>query len=597
MVALCDPPPFGRQNRPWLERYPSRVPANLEYPDQPLGWLLEQSAGRFPRRVACRYYAQQLTYDELLSRARRFALVLACKGVQPGDRVGILLPNIPEYLVALFGTWMAGGVVVALSPLMVASEVGRLVQATDCRVVVTLDLLLPLVCRAEQPPRAIFTISLRSRLTQIERLGYVWLRFRRIGLGNVAAPGTRLLDFNTCVDEAHAGAGASKIDVASPAYVLPTGGTTGTPKAVVLSHRNLMANAWQLSSWSHGVPGDETILAVVPFFHSYGLSACAMNGMALGATLVMHHRFRPALVVRLIEQHRPTAFFAVPTMLAALNAQMRDRKKHNFGSLKVCISGGAPLPAQIASEFSEHTGCTVVEGYGLSEASPVTHSGPLDDTAVAGTIGLPLPDTDAQIVDESGTRAVPCGQVGELIVRGPQVMLGYWNNRAETERVLRDGWLYTGDLATCDERGVFRIVDRKKDLIITSGFNVYPGDVEAVLRTYPGVQDVAVVGEPDEFAGEVVKAIVVMEPGKKLNRRDFDAFSRRSLAAHKRPIVVEERSDDLPRNFLGKVLRRELRAAPAGTPAISGSTAPQKGATNHADAPNQKQPDGADKRG
>jgi long-chain acyl-CoA synthetase len=216
----------------------------------------------------------------------------------------------------------------------------------------------------------------------------------------------------------------------------------------------------------------------------------------------------------------------------------------------------------VAEAFREHTGCTVVEGYGLSEASPVTHAGPLDGTAVPGTIGVPLPDTDARIVDAStGTETLPPGEVGELVVRGPQVMLGYWNDPATTRRVLRDGWLYTGDLGTCDERGFFRIVDRKKDLIITSGFNVYPTDVEAVLKTYPGVHDVAVVGEPNDDVGELVRAVLVLDRGTRFNRADFDMFVMQHLAAHQRPKIIDTRSEDLPRNFLGKVLRRELRAA------------------------------------
>jgi long-chain acyl-CoA synthetase len=576
MPALRDLGALGGPPRPWLDQYPARVPAHLEYPDQPLGWLLERAANLYPRNVACCYYGEQLTYEELFSRARRFAAVLANEGLQPGDRVGLLLPNLPEYLVALFGTWLAGGIVVSLSPLMVAPEVTRFVNATDCKVIVTLDLLLPLILHNEQRPPLVLLISLASRLSRVERLGYAWLRFRRIGFRTIAAPGTRFRGFHESINNARERSGPGPIDPGAPAYVLPTGGTTGAPKAVTLSHRNLMAQAWQLSHWSHGVPGEETILAVVPFFHSYGLSACVMNGVALGSRLVMHHRFRPASVVRLIQQHRPTGFFAVPAMMAALNVQMLRKKHHDFSSLKVCISGGAPLPPRIAEEFSGRTGCTVVEGYGLSEASPTTHSGPLDGSAVPGTIGLPLPDTDAKIVDAAtGTEQLPTGEVGELVVRGPQVMLGYWNNQTETDRVLRDGWLYTGDLATCDDRGFFKIVDRKKDLIITSAFNVYPTDVEAVLRKYPGIQDVAVVGEPDEIAGEIVKAIVVLEPRRKFNRRDFDAFVHANLSAHQRPKIVETRTDDLPRNFLGKVLRRDLRSipAPAGQRAVSGQPA------------------------
>jgi long-chain acyl-CoA synthetase len=544
---------------PWREHYPADVPLHLNYPQEPLGWLLERAAAWYPERVACRYYSQTLTYRELLAQARKFKGLLISHGVKPGERVAVLLPNLPEYLVALFGGWMAGAVVVALSPLMVEDEVVRLLKATDCRVVVTLDVLSPLLGDREHWPELVLLSSLSNRLSRLERFGYAWVRFRRIGL-HQACNGTTICEFQKAIEEAEENNDAIEIDINSPAYILPTGGTTGTPKAVVLAHRNLMANAMQVSSWSLGVPGHETILAVLPFFHSYGLSTCVMTGISFGATLVLHHRFRPASVVRLIEHHHPTLFPCVPAMLAALNSKVLRKKKHDLTLLKSCISGGAPLPQNVAEEFTQHTGCTVVEGYGLSEASPVTHAGPLDGTAVPGSIGFPMPDTEARIVDAAtGTETLPYGEVGELVVRGPQVMLGYWNNPAETDRVLRDGWLYTGDLATCDERGVFRIVDRKKDLIITSGFNVYPADVEAILRTCPGVQDVAIVGQPDNEVGEIVKAIVVVEAGKKFNRREFDAFARRKLSASQRPRLVETRTTDLPRNFLGKVLRRELR--------------------------------------
>lgn len=566
--------PFSRTQKPWREHYPPEVPLTLNYPAEPLGWLLEQAAARFPNRVACHYYSQQITYAELLSRSRRLASVLVREGLQPGDRVGILLPNLPEYLVTLFGAWMAGGVVVALSPLMVAEQVGAFVAATGCRIVVTLDVLSPLVCHGAHPPDVVLMASLSGRLTRLERLGYAWVRFRKIGFRH-AFHGTEVREFDDAIAQADEIPATVAVDIRNPAYILPTGGTTGAPKAVVLSHRNLMANAWQLSRWSLSQPGAETILAVLPFFHSYGLSTCVTNGVALGATLVLHHRFRPASVVRLMEKHRPTLFPAVPAMLSALNTKILRKKKYDLSSLRACISGGAPLPQHVAQEFSEHTGCTVVEGYGLSEASPVTHAGPLNGTAVPGTIGFPLPDTDARIVDAAtGTETLPYGEVGELVVRGPQVMLRYWNNQTETERVLRDGWLYTGDLATCDEHGVFRIVDRKKDLIITSGFNVYPADVEAVLRTYPGVEDVAVVGEPNDEVGEIVKAVVVIESEKKFNRRDFDDFTKKHLAAHQRPRIVEARTDDLPRNFLGKVLRRELRQVAMPVPAITSAVAP-----------------------
>ena len=566
MFAVGSLWPFGRKRRPWHDYYPASVPATLDYPSQPLGWLLEHAATRFPNRVACHYYSQQTTYEELLSQARKLAQLLVDNGLQPGERVGVLLPNLPEYLVSLFGTWLAGGVVVALSPLMVADQVGSFIAATGCRIVITLDVLSPLLCGAGKGPDVVLLSSLSGRLPRLERFGYAWVRFRRLGFGQMGfgqiCSGRTVLEFNSAINVSREIASPVAIDIHGPAYILPTGGTTGAPKAVTLSHKNLMANAWQLSHWSLGEPGAETLLAVLPFFHSYGLSTCVLNGMALGATLVLHHRFRPASAVRLIEEHRPTLFPTVPAMLSALNSQVLRKNKHDLRSLKSCLSGGAALPQRVADEFREHTGCTVVEGYGLSEASPVTHAGPLDGTAVPGTIGVPLPDTDARIVDASmGTETLPPGEVGELVVRGPQVMLGYWNNPSETQHVLRDGWLYTGDLGTRDERGFFRIVDRKKDLIITSGFNVYPTDVESVLRTYPGVHDVAVIGEPNEDVGELVRAVLVLDRGSKFNRRDFDLFVKQKLAAHQRPKIIETRNEDLPRNFLGKVLRRELRAA------------------------------------
>lgn len=561
MFAIGSLWPFGRKRRPWHDYYPASVPATLDYPSQPVGWLLEHAAARFPNRVACHYYSQRITYEELLSHSHKLAQLLVSNGLQPGDRVGVLLPNLPEYLVTLFGTWMAGGVVVALSPLMVADQVGSFIAATGCRIVITLDVLSPLLCGAGQGPNVVLLSSLSGRLPRLERFGYAWVRFRRLGFGQICS-GSKVLEFDGAVNNSREIAGAVPIDIEGPAYILPTGGTTGAPKAVTLSHKNLMANAWQLSHWSLGEPGAETLLAVLPFFHSYGLSTCVLNGMALGATLVLHHRFRPASAVRLIEEHRPTLFPTVPAMLAALNTKVLRKGKHDLRSLKSCLSGGAALPLRVADEFREHTGCPVVEGYGLSEASPVTHAGPLDGTAVPGTIGVPLPDTDARIVDAStGTETLPSGEVGELVVRGPQVMLGYWNNPSETQRVLRDGWLYTGDLGTCDERGFFRIVDRKKDLIITSGFNVYPTDVESVLKTYPGIHDVAVIGEPNEDVGELVRAVLVLDRSSKFKRHDFDLFVKQHLAAHQRPKIVDTRSDDLPRNFLGKVLRRELRAA------------------------------------
>ncbi len=352
-----------------------------------------------------------------------------------------------------------------------------------------------------------------------------------------------------------------------PAYILATGGTTGDPKAVTLSHGNLVANAWQQYYWAGGVIGKESMLAVLPFFHSYGLSATILSGAACVASLYLDHRFNVRQVIRMIEKQRPTIFHAVPAMLVAMNAHLK-KSPADLSSIKWVMSGGASLPVEVAKEFATHTGGLVVEGYGLSEASPVTHAGPLNVKSESGTIGLPMPDTQCRIVcSEDEVTDLPDGETGELLVKAPQVMMGYWNNEEATQKAIRDGWLYTGDLAKKLPNGFYKIMERKKDLIITSGFNVYPQDVEEILLTCPGVAEAAVVGVPDETRGEMVKAFLVMESKKLWDEDKLHAWCKEHLSAHKRPRVIEHCPEGLPRNFLGKLLRRKLRDLQPKTPA------------------------------
>lgn len=544
---------------PWLNHYPACTPAHLEYPDEPVWSLLEHTASQFPHRIAIRFFQETMTYQELLEQARRAATVFQSLGVKPGDRVGLLLPNIPEYLIAAYGVWMAGGLVVSLSPLSVPVEIDDMLRATDCHVVVSLDLLTSLVTSGNHRPKHLLTCSIASRLPSVQRMFYRALCIRRQGFR--MNPQVDARDFVGELSRVEPVCDPVHSESDSPAYILPTGGTTGRSKSVALSHANLLANALQLKAWCGNRKGRDTFLGVIPFFHSYGLSTCVTGGVAMAATLVLHHRFHPETVLELIESTRPSVFPAVPAMLHVLNQHLRDSKrKYDVRSLTWVISGGAPLMPETAVEFAGYTGARVVEGFGLSECSPVTHAGPLDGNARIGTIGLPLPDTDALIVDaETGTEILDPGQVGELIIRGPQVMLGYWNNPEATEQVLRDGWLFTGDLATEDADGFFKIVDRKKDLIITSGFNVYPNDVEYVLKQYPNVKDAAVVGVPDPQRGEIVKAIVSVTNKPQFDQHRFEKYIKDNLAHHKVPKIIEFVEGDLPRNFLGKVLRRKLR--------------------------------------
>lgn len=548
---------------PWLKHYPICTPAHLEYPSEPVWWLLEHSASRFPRRIAVRYFEETITYEGLYERARRAASLFQSRGVRPGDRVGLLLPNLPEYLIAAYGVWMAGGIVVSLSPLSVAVEIDDMLQATDCKLVVALDLLAPLATQGEHRPNRVLTCSIAPRLPAVKRLLYRAACLKRRGIHTSSQVPTS--DFLTELSQVEPIAEPVRSASDQPAYILPTGGTTGHPKAVTLSHANLLANALQLKAWCGNRTGRDTFLAVIPFFHSYGLSTCATGGVAMAATLLLHHRFQPETVLDLIQSGRPSVFPAVPAMLHVLNQRLREHKgKWNVKSLLWVISGGAALMPETAAEFAGYTLARVVEGFGLSECSPVTHAGPLDGNARVGTIGLPLPDTDALIVDaETGADVLEPGEVGELIVRGPQVMLGYWNNPQATAQVLRDGWLLTGDLATRDSDGFFKIVDRKKDLIITSGFNVYPADVEFVVKQFPDVKDAAVVGVPDLQRGEIVKAIVVVKSKSHFHRHALEKYLKENLAHHKVPKILELIEGDLPRNFLGKVLRRKLRESHA----------------------------------
>ena len=567
--------PTLEPERPWLAHYPVCVPKTLKYPAVPAWGLLAHSACEFPDRVAALHLGKPTTYAALAEQARRTASMLVRLGVRPGDRVGILLPNVPEFLSTVNGIWMAGAAAVAISPLSVAEEVSALVAATGCKVVVSLDVLAPLLWDGPTQPQTVVLTTLTGRLPLWQRPLYWFARQRRY-LRSASHRKSSTLWY----DNELAGSDAKFTPIAptsvdEPAFLLATGGTTGHPKAVVLSHRNLVANATQIHAWAGATMGSESVLAIVPFFHSYGLATCALAGVSMAATIIMHHRFVPKIALGLIEQHEPTVMPAVPAMLVGLNKLLQSRPM-KFRALRYCMSGGAPLDRRIAEEFAAHTGATVVEGFGLSEASPVTHVGPLDGSARPGTVGLPLPDTDARIVDPAtGRTELPAGEVGELIIKGPQVMLGYLNDPEATARTVRDGWLYTGDLAIQDSEGFFRIVDRKKDLIITSGFNVYPSDVEQVLRTCPGVADACVIGVPDCERGEIVKAVIVPQAGSRLCRRTVEAHLEQHLAKHKRPRLIEIAGVELPRNFLGKVFRRKLREAHV-------ETAPQEKFTTEA---------------
>lgn len=526
------------------------------YRGLPAFGLLQHAAQTIPTFEAIRYGQQSWSYAKLNHDAIRAAAMLQRIGVRPGDRVGILLPNVPEYVIAANAIWRSGAVAIAISPLMVRDEVSKLLRATNCRYVICLDMLSHLIETENRNLRSLL-VSIRQHLPALQQLGYLWERHSRTGCWTLPTTDSCHWFWNEVAATTRNWQPITIDAATDPAYIIPTGGTTGAPKAVTLSHQSMVANAWQQYQWTGGSFGNETMLAVLPFFHSYGMSATVMAGVAMGATLVLHHRFSTQKTIQLIRQHRPTVFHAVPAMLDAMNERLRLQKTPLEG-IRWVISGGAPLDAEVAGEFASHTGALVVEGYGLSETSPVTHVGDLFGEASYGTIGFPLPETLCRIVDKDGLAVMP-GTAGELLVRGPQVMLGYWNDRTATREAIRNGWLHTGDLAVGQDDGSYRIVGRKKDLIITSGFNVYPVEVEAALREADGVLDAAVVSQPCPHRGELVKAFVVMRPGADWDEQAIRHHCAQTLSKQKRPRVYEQWAGDLPRNFLGKVIRRKLR--------------------------------------
>lgn len=553
--------------RAWLDAYPVDVPSSLPYPSMPVSGLLESAAHRFPGRTACTVYGRSYSYRDMAEQAQRLACALADLGARPGRCIGMLMPNIPEYVLALQAAWLTGATVLQLSPLMVKEELAKWIKATGCHIVVTLDLLAPNVVGALEdggPLEHVVVASLAPRLAAWRGWLYRVERMRRHGPFRLREE-ERIHTFDQLMRTRARPLSPRLIPEEDVALMAPTGGTTASPKAVMLTHRNLVANAHQIHAWSRAGDVETNILGVLPFFHAYGLSVCLLSSFVGGWTIHLWPKFEVNPVLDLLERYRIELMPAVPAMVNALNKALRE-KPRDLSFIKAVISGASALSAATRDEFQSFGARGVVEGYGLSEASPVTHVNPIDEHNRPGTIGLPLPDTEARIMDQTtGLEELPNGSVGELVVRGPQVMKGYYNNPAETARALRGGWLYTGDLARRDRDGYFTIVDRKKDIIKTSGFLVFPAEVEEVIARFPEVAEAAVIGVPDNEKGEVVKAMVVPRNGH-VDVASLERYIAEHLSKHKRPRQIEV-VRELPKNFLGKVQRRRLReAAPTNGP-------------------------------
>ncbi len=550
---------------PWVKFYENGVPKSIDYPDWTLPDLLDATAREFPDHPALTFYADpalppsRMTYRAFRDATLSFAAALYQLGVRKGDRVAIMLPNCPQFPIVFFGLLRLGAIAVNTNPLYVAREMKEQWTDAGAETVVLLSTFFDRLreIRTETKIKRVIVVDIA------ETLGFPWksivhLVQRRHGEHVTVRPESDIFFLPRLLAKhppqpPHVD--MTNDDVALLQY---TGGTTGTPKGAMLTHGNLVANTLQLAAWfARASRGNEVVMAAIPFFHVYGMTVCMIFGIYSGFEVVMVPRPRPVdTVMKVIQKTKVSIFPGVPTLYTAINHHP-DVKRYALGSVKLCLSGAAPLPMEVAETFERITGGRLVEGYGMTECSPVATANPLFGTRRAGSIGLPLPDTDAKIVDMETGRDLAPGEEGELAIRGPQVMPGYWHRPEESAATVRDGWLMTGDVAKMDADGFFSIVDRKKDMIVASGLKVLPREVEEVLYLHPKVQEAVVAGVPDQYRGETPKAFIVPKAGTVPTVAELTAFCKLHLASFKVPTQFEFRAE-LPKSMVGKVLRRVL---------------------------------------
>jgi long-chain acyl-CoA synthetase len=553
--------------RPWLRFYPEGVPAEVEIPAVPLTKLLDDAAASFPHKRAVAFLGWSATYRSLARDVDRFAGALRGLGVHRGDRVALIMPNCPQQVIAFYAVLRRGAVVVQHNPLYTASELQYQLADSGARVAIVLDRMYTTLAAARRGTSVehVIVTSLTEYLPLSKRLALKLpvekAAEAREELSAEVPEEAPVLFFQDLLHRSKIQHHQIPVDpMRDLACLQYTGGTTGRPKGAKLTHYNLVSNAYQVQAWDPArQPGQEVGLGVLPLFHVFGLTLGLATCVLVAGTLVLVPKFDLDLVFSAIRRWKPTIFPGVPPIYQQL-AESPKARSVRLDSIRTCVSGAMALPRQTVDQFRRVTGgARVVQGYGLTEASPVVMANPLDGNARHISVGLPVPNTDARIVDENDPRRpVPVGQAGELIVRGPQVFAGYWNQPKETDEVLVNGWLRTGDIAMMSPDGYFTLIDRKRDVIISDGFNVYPSEVEEVLNAHPAVKDCAIIGVPDARRGEVVKAYVVPAPAYEPTAKELSRFCQKRLTGYKVPAMIEFR-EDLPRNMIGKVLRRVLR--------------------------------------
>jgi len=566
------------QHRPWFASYPPGVPKTLEpYPEKSLYSILEDAVRRFPDSPAISFRApgapsgKTLTYRQLEKQVDQFSRVLASLGVRKGDRVGLILPNSPQYVIGYYATLRLGAVVVGNNPLYTERELSHQLRDAGIEVVVILENLFPLLnaIKDEVGLREVIVTKVTDFMPfPVNLLAPIRMRKEAKHHGEPWPPvpaDAKVKWWKELMRGSYPAQPPVEVDAKNDlAGLIYTGGTTGLSKGAMLTHHNLLSNVIQGASWFPSlVDGREAIMCVIPFFHSFGMTVAMNVGIHKAAKLVLELRFDLKATLESIQREKPTMFPGVPRLYIAIN-EGKETTGFDLSSIKACFSGAAPLPTAVQEKFEHLTGGRIVEGYGLTETSPIAAAQPIEGTRKPGSIGLPIPDTDVRIVDlDDWTKEVEPGGEGELAIAGPQVMQGYFNRPEETDGMIKTDpqgtrWLLSGDIAKIDEDGYLFIVDRKKDMIIVSGFNVYPTDIEQVLYRHPKVQKVAVAGVPDETTGEAVKAYVVLKDGETATPQEIVAFARESLTGYRVPKLIEFR-DSLPETLVGKVLRRKLQ--------------------------------------
>ncbi|MBP1712847.1 MAG: lcfA [Deltaproteobacteria bacterium] len=537
-------------NKPWLDRYEKHVPPSILYPNIPIPRFLMDTAAKHPDFIAISFNELEISYQELNERANRFAAALQKAGLEKGDRIAFLLVNSPTYVIGFFAVMKIGAIVVNLNVGIQGEELTRCLNDSGAKAVITLDLFALNLYRVIKKTKVEMVI-LHSVLGLEKKI-----------LREEGAPPFRLYQevLASIPSSSEPAVSVSSEDIAVLQY---TSGSTGAPKAAILTHANVVASVMQSDTWV-GIKGagNAAVICIIPFFHVFGMSAGLLISVLHGYKMVLLPRIDTLDILplmKLLEKHRPVSFPAVPSLWAAILSLPPEAARNQLAPIQIATSGGAILPPAVHEKFEKLTGKRIIEAYGLSEASSATHMAPYPHGAPRGSIGVPLPDTDAKIMDlKAGEIECLAGETGELVVKGPQIMQGYWNNRDLTAATLRNGWLYTGDLAWMDKDGFFFLADRKDDLIISSGFNIYPGQIEEVLKKHPKVKDAAAIGIPDRIKGQTILAIVVLEEGTQGEKEEFLSYCKGNMPDYRVPKNILFRKD-IPRDPAGKVLKRILR--------------------------------------